>query len=295
MRRTLAILAAILLAASAVGCMFGSDEPENPTPDLQATVDAALARISATQAVSSADSPAPTVTISPTATPASFVSTPTATSTPTFTPSSTATTPSTFKPEPAPTLSPTATVPPMLAPTSASTSTPDSELAESERFDGPSLEKEIHQLINAERIKRRIPELIWDEQIAVIARDHSEDMASNDYFSHDNLHGESPTDRGNRSGYPCRKSLGGGVFSYGLAENIWLGWEYSSYTYWAGGSRYDWMSQSQLARQAVSSWMNSTGHRENILEPQYDRSGIGAGFGTSGGKDHAVYLTQNFC
>ena len=135
----------------------------------------------------------------------------------------------------------------------------------------------------------------WDDQIANIARNHSEDMATNDYFRHDNLRGESPTDRGNREGYPCRKSLGGGSISHGLGENIWLGWEYSSYTYGTGGSRYDWMSQSQLARQAVSSWMNSTGHRENILDPQYDKTAIGVGFGTAGGKDHAVYLTQNFC
>jgi uncharacterized protein YkwD len=177
----------------------------------------------------------------------------------------------------------------------ATTSTPQSGLAGNGRFDGPSLEKEIHQLINAERTKRGIPELIWDGQIAVIARDHSEDMASTDYFRHDNRKGESPTDRGNTAGYPCRKSLGGGVFSYGLGENIWSGWEYSSYTYGTGGNRYNWMSQTQLARQAVLSWMNSTGHRENILDSQYDRTAIGVGFGTAGGKKYAVYLTQNFC
>ena len=200
-----------------------------------------------------------------------------------------------------PTLMPTSvpasapTVPPTFDLTPAPSATPRTGVAGHGRFDGPALEKEIHELINGERVNRGVPELLWDEEIAVIARDHSEDMATNDYFRHDNLRGESPTDRGNRAGYPCHKSLGGGAFSYGLGENIWRGWEYSSYTYGAGGTQYDWMSQNQLARAAVSSWMNSTGHRENILDPQYDKTAIGVGFGTAGGKDHAVYLTQNFC
>ena len=157
------------------------------------------------------------------------------------------------------------------------------------------LEKEIHRLINNERVKRGLPALDWDDRIAKIARDHSEDMAANDYFRHDNLKGESPTDRGNVAGYSCHKPLGGGVYSYGLAENIWLGWEYSSRIHSTGGTRYNWMSQTQIARQAVSSWMNSTGHRQNILDSQYDKTGIGVGFGSADGKPYAVYLTQNFC
>lgn len=163
------------------------------------------------------------------------------------------------------------------------------------RFDGPALEKEIHQLINTERVTRGLAALDWDARIAQIARDHSEDMAANGYFRHDNLKGQSPTDRGNAAGYTCRKELGGGAYSYGLGENIWHGWEYSSYTFGAGGSRYDWMTQSQLANQAVSSWMGSPGHRRNILDSQYDRTGIGLGFGKSSGKPYAVYLTQNLC
>ena len=195
-----------------------------------------------------------------------------------------------------PTPLPTATKTPVPAPTRTQVPTPTAASPNvGRRFDGPALEKEIHQLINAERVTRGLAALDWDDRIAKIARDHSEDMAANDYFRHDNLKGQGPTDRGNLAGYPCHKLLGGGVYSYGLAENIWLGWEYSSYTFGMGVSRYDWMTQSQLARQAVSSWMDSTGHRQNILNSQYDRTGIGVGFGLSGGKPYAVYLTQNFC
>ena len=181
---------------------------------------------------------------------------------------------------------------PAPVPTVVATVTPAPAIA---RFDARSLEKEVHKLINSERISHGLPALAWDERITAIARAHSADMASKDYFSHDNQKGESPTDRAVAAGYPCRKSLGGGSFSYGLAENIWYGWEYASYTYGPGGTRYDWMSQTQLATQAVSSWMGSQGHRENILTPQYDKTGIGVGFGTADGEKHAVYLTQNFC
>ena len=191
-----------------------------------------------------------------------------------------------------PTRAQTSTLLPTPVPTLAPTATPASAKA---RFDARALEKEVHQLINSERVKHGLPGLEWNKQIAAIARAHSEDMARRDYFSHDNLEGESPTDRAIAAGYPCRKSLGGGSYSYGLAENIWTGWEYSSYTYGPGGTRYNWMSQTQLAAQAVSSWMNSPGHRDNILTPQYDRTGIGVGFGIISGKKHTVYLTQNFC
>lgn len=294
MRATLlaacAALFLISLACFAIGGGTGDRPSVSPTADLQATINAALAKLGATKTVTAGE-PAPTdmpqtplprtrlkaqpatpilaATLSPATTAAA-----TATRSPTATP--------TAFPSPSPTRTPT------FAPVA---SPPDVE----RQINGPELEKEIHQLINAERVTRGVTALDWDDRIAKIARDHSEDMAANDYFRHDNLKGQSPTDRGNSAGYPCRKELGGGGYSYGLGENIWHGWEYSSYTFGVGVNRYEWMSQAQLAQQAVSSWMGSAGHRQNILDSQYDRTGIGVGLGSSKGKPYAVYLTQNFC
>ena len=302
MKRALTILAALLLV-TAVGCIFSEGEPENPTPDLQATTDAALARIDATRvaaaatprssSVTATGSPipihAPTTQPSPTVAPA-----PTATLALTSTPMPTPTLPPTFTPMPAP--APTPTPVPSPAATRTQVPTPTvSAFNVGRQFNGPALEKEIHQLINVERVTRGLAALDWDDRIAKIARDHSEDMASNDYFRHDNLKGQSPTDRGNLAGYPCRKPLGGGTYSYGLAENIFWWTAYSSYTFGPGGTRYNWMSSTEYAKKAVHWWMGSPGHRKNILTAQYDKTGIGVGFGTAGGKDHAVYLTQNFC
>ena len=192
----------------------------------------------------------------------------------------------TATPRPMATVTPTRAAARKVAPT---------PIVSDSRFDGFALEQEIHRLINAERTRSGQRGLRWDDRLGDIARSHSDDMASQDYFDHVNLKGESPTDRGNNADYPCVKQLSGGAFSYGLAENIWYGWEYSSYTYGTFGTRYDWMSQTELAQQAVASWMGSSGHRGNILTSKYDQTGIGVGFGVSGGKKHAVYLTQVFC
>ena len=315
MRATLfAACAALILSSFACVVIGGTSEGRptvSPTTDLQATINAALARIETATAASPATpssasgfpTPTPALVSAP-AIPNDPVSAtapgvepsprkpaePTMVATPTVSPASTPTVILTLTPTPTPTPAPTP------APTGARVPTPTAPVPNVEpRVDGPELEREIHQLINAERVSRGLTALTWDERIAEIARGHSEDMASNDYFSHDNLKGQGPTDRGNEAGYLCRKELGGGAYSYGLGENIWHGWKYSSYTFGVGVSRYDWMTQSQLADQAVSSWMGSPGHRQNILDSQYDRTGIGVGFGMSRGKPYAVYLTQNFC
>ena len=83
-----------------------------------------------------------------------------------------------------PTPLPTATKTPVPTPTKTQVPTPTAaSLNVGRRFDGPALEKEIHQLINAERVTRGLAALDWDDRIAKIARDHSEDMAANELLS----------------------------------------------------------------------------------------------------------------
>jgi uncharacterized protein YkwD len=55
--------------------------------------------------------------------------------------------------------------------------------------------------------------------------------------------------------------------------------------------KISYMSIEETASQAVVGWMGSPGHRRNILEPSYDREGIGVGISA----DEKVYVTQNFC
>jgi uncharacterized protein YkwD len=117
-------------------------------------------------------------------------------------------------------------------------------------------------------------------------------MAQLDYFDHDNLRGQAPSDRAGQAGYRCRKDYGS-YYTEGIAENIFQTWLFSSYTTSLNGlvvSR-NYITMEEIASQVVNGWMNSPGHRENILNARYDREGIGIAVSSDG----KVYVTQNFC
>lgn len=122
-----------------------------------------------------------------------------------------------------------------------------------------SLERQIFDISNAARVKHGLKPFIWDDQIAGTARKHSDDMAGNNYFDHSNLKGESPFDR--MKADQIRYSL--------AAENI------------AAGQRN--------AIYAVMGWMNSAGHRKNLLG-NAERLGVGV----AAGGEMGLYYTQNF-
>ncbi len=119
-----------------------------------------------------------------------------------------------------------------------------------------SLEQRIHEKINQQRVSHGIPSLRFDSSLTSIARKHSEDMARNNFFSHDNLQGLGPSERGIRAGYSCYKNYGS-YYMTGLAENIMQDNLYTTVTYYNGIPSYDWNSQEELAESVVSGWMTS--------------------------------------
>lgn len=139
------------------------------------------------------------------------------------------------------------------------------------------VEVHVHDMTNEARASHGIRHLASDGRLDGIARDHSQDMADRNYFDHDTPEGRDPTDRGMAVGYNCRKDYGS-YYTYGLAENIYS-------ISWAGSN------PERVARQMVDSWMTSPGHRQNILESDYDVLGVGIALSRSG----ALYATQNFC
>lgn len=157
-------------------------------------------------------------------------------------------------------------------------------------IDIPTLEGRVHELINQQRKSNGLSSLSYDSSLASIARKHSADMARNNYFSHYNLQGLDPTDRGTQAGYSCYKNYGS-YYTTGIAENIMQNNLYNSITTYNGIPRYAWNSQEEIAQSTVSGWMSSTGHRKNILTSTYDREGIGVAIAA----DDKVYITQDFC
>lgn len=153
------------------------------------------------------------------------------------------------------------------------------------------LEIEIHNLINIEREKQGLSHLEYDNLLADIARDHSKDMATYNFFSHINLDGQEPTDRAIAHGYNVHKNLGNGYYREGIAENIFQNWLYNRITYYNENDLfYDWCTQIEISISTVNGWMDSPGHRQNILTASYDKEGIGVAISD----DHAVYITQDF-
>lgn len=153
------------------------------------------------------------------------------------------------------------------------------------QIDISELEQEVNRLINLERTNQGLRPLIWDDKIGLIAREHSQDMANRNFFAHENPEGEDPTARSNRHGYSCMKDYGS-YYTYGLAENIAETPVYSNVEGCGSTTSLD-----SLAECIVDGWMQSPGHRENILTKTYTKTGIGISYSS----DDKAYSTQDFC
>lgn len=165
--------------------------------------------------------------------------------------------------------------------------TPRIETAGSEgRLNQAAMETRIHELVNDYRVAQGRTALQHDPALGNLARYHSAEMATTQHYGHVNMRGEDPTDRARKAGYDC-----GNPLSIGVAENIIHGWLYRSRTIGVAVTSYDWYEQESLANLLVDSWINSPGHRRNILDRRYGVSGVGVAFGNA----NDIYGTQNFC
>ncbi|PTM59013.1 CAP domain-containing protein [Desmospora activa] len=131
---------------------------------------------------------------------------------------------------------------------------------ESKVSDIQPIEVEVVKLVNQEREQRGLKPLQADAKLSKVARDKSQDMIDNHYFSHDSPRYGSPFDMMKAYGISYRSA----------AENIAAG--------------------QTSAKQVVDGWMNSDGHRANILNPDLDT--IGVGYAKGGSYGH--YWTQMF-
>lgn len=152
-----------------------------------------------------------------------------------------------------------------------------------ETINAEELELKIHTMVNNERQNYGLSSLRYDTNLADIARKHSEDMVNRHFFDHINPDGQDPTTRAKSVGYPCYKNFGS-YYRDGIAENIGL----TPIGNVVGCG--DVYSMEDIARCCVSCWMNSLGHRQNILESSYDKEGIGVAVSS----DNKVYITQDF-
>lgn len=139
----------------------------------------------------------------------------------------------------------------------------DASVAAPDAFTSPGCGTAVEQaqlaLTNAARAEDGDAPLRCDVLMTTVARAHSQDMCDRRYFSHTSLDGRSPFER----------MRAAGVMFSTAGENI---------------------AQGQRTAEAVhTSWMNSSGHRANILNGAYGRIGIGLSE-----CDGRMYWTQVF-
>ncbi|GAB3669465.1 CAP domain-containing protein [Halopiger thermotolerans] len=156
---------------------------------------------------------------------------------------------------------------------------------EVEMIDSATVEDFVHAEVNERRAEHGLAPLAWDGTIASVARAHSYDMAQREYFAHTNPDGEGPYDRFTDVGDYCR--------AYG--ENIALTWVGRPVERPGGGGVVEYRTAERLATGLVNQWMNSTAHREAILEENVDHGWDRGGVGVYIADDGAVYASHNFC
>ncbi|MFE6286839.1 CAP domain-containing protein [Streptomyces sp. NPDC057877] len=119
-------------------------------------------------------------------------------------------------------------------------------------------EAEVLRLVNDERAKAGCSPVAANSALAALAGAFSEDMAVRDFFDHTDPNGATPWDRADKAGIA---NLGGENIARGQAD----------------------------AAAVMDAWMNSPGHRANILNCDFTTLGVGVHFGSGG-----PWWTQNF-
>ena len=140
-----------------------------------------------------------------------------------------------------------------------STYTPPTNDNTNTQFTANAMELEVIRLVNEERKKEGLAPFTHSAELSKVARAKSQDMADNNYFNH-----TSPT-----YGDPFTMMKSFGIKYRTAGENIAKG--YFS------------------AESVVNGWMNSSGHRANILNPSFTK--IGVGYVNANG---TTYWTQQF-
>ncbi|WP_245823942.1 CAP domain-containing protein [Sporomusa malonica] len=143
-------------------------------------------------------------------------------------------------------------------PTTPSTTTPST--SNSSSTSGLTAdEAKAFKLLNADRAANGLPALKVNMSLVRLAENYAQDMINRKYFSHYNPEGQSPFDRMKQAGISYRYA----------GENLAINSNVTA---------------------AEKAFMNSSGHRANILSPNYTEVGVGVRYDSAG----SVYVVQEF-
>ncbi|WP_313695129.1 CAP domain-containing protein [Halorarum halobium] len=133
------------------------------------------------------------------------------------------------------------------------------------------VEESLVTELNTYRTRKNLGQLVSDPRLAIIARNHSHDMAKQGFFSHTNPDGLTSEDRARRNSYNCGIS----------AENIHHdGWKTGNLS-----------TEDELAEETIGAFIQSPPHNQAMLIIDLTTVGIGI-YVTS---DRHVYVTMMLC
>jgi len=135
------------------------------------------------------------------------------------------------------------------------------------------------ETLNQERAERGLSELETNEQLAAVAYNHSQDMAEREYYAHETPEGVGPNDRVRQNVPDCLAA----------GENIAATWWQTEFDSPDGIDEHTTVEE--LADGLIEQWLQSPEHRDNMLESQWEETGVGIVVTD----ENEVIATQKFC
>jgi uncharacterized protein YkwD len=127
-----------------------------------------------------------------------------------------------------------------------------------------NVERAAFQLLNQKRAENGLEPLLWNEQVASVARVHSRNMAEFQFFSHRGLDNKLVSHRADDLKIGKWRSIGENIaYNRGYADPV---------------------------EKAVDLWLNSSTHRQNLLNIDWKESAVGVAIADDG----SYYFTQVF-
>jgi uncharacterized protein YkwD len=127
-----------------------------------------------------------------------------------------------------------------------------------------AVERAAFELLNQKRVENGLKPLAWSDQLAGIARLHSQNMADLKFFSHRGLDNKMVSDRADDIGLSKWRAIGENIaFERGYQDPV---------------------------SKAVELWLDSPSHRHNLLESTWKESAVGVAVAPDG----SFYFTQVF-